>query len=325
MKTKFQIIIVHYKNCEDTYNCINSLLHVEYSDYEIVVVDNSENYSDKLDVGFLSTGDAREMQTFNLDIAYAMEVNIDNKLNSAPIKITLLKTDNRGFASANNLGFKYLNLKNIHYDWLWFLNNDTEVESDILAKIDNKIRNGINPRCGILGNDIFRYHDRNKLQGIGGRIGRFSFGGQEVIPKQYDENTCIALFESTVEYVIGASMFVRRQFIEDVGPMNEAYFLFYEEIDWAIRGQKKGWEIDYCFGAKVYHKEGATIGTGAKSSVKSDLADYYGIRSKILFVKYYYPQKKILLLFSLCISFWIRIFHGYFRRAFRIFSLMKFF
>ncbi len=38
-------------------------------------------------------------------------------------------------------------------------------------------------------------------------------------------------------------MFVLREFIEDVGLMGEEYFLYFEELDWALRGKEKGWEL----------------------------------------------------------------------------------
>ena len=41
-------------------------------------------------------------------------------------------------------------------------------------------------------------------------------------------------------------MLVDAEFIEDVGLMCEEYFLYCEELDWVLRGKKRGWDIGYC-------------------------------------------------------------------------------
>ncbi len=85
-------------------------------------------------------------------------------------------------------------------------------------------------------------------------------------------------------------MFVSREFIEDVGLMDERYFLYFEDLDWSERAKRKGYELKYCWKSKVYHKEGGSIGSSSKGEKKSKLADYYGIRNRIIFTKKFYPQ-----------------------------------
>ena len=67
-----------------------------------------------------------------------------------------------------------------------------------------------------------------------------------------------------MDYVAGASMFVRRSFVERVGLMEESYFLYFEELNWSIRGRSSS-RLGYCAAARVYHKESQSIGVAVAS------------------------------------------------------------
>ena len=75
--------------------------------------------------------------------------------------------------------------------------------------------------------------------------------------------------------------------MNDVGLMEEDYFLYYEEIDWAIRGGESGWSQSFCTEAVVYHKQGAS--TGSKRSFNSAISDFYSVRNRILLAKRFFP------------------------------------
>ena len=51
------------------------------------------------------------------------------------------------------------------------------------------------------------------------------------------------------EFLMGACMLVRRDAIEQVGPLDEAFFLFSEETDWAYRFREAGWKVVFFPGA----------------------------------------------------------------------------
>ncbi len=56
-----------------------------------------------------------------------------------------------------------------------------------------------------------------------------------------------------VDWLLGACLFVRREFLRTVGLMDEGYFLYVEDIDWAFRGWKQKWEVMYFPAARVIH------------------------------------------------------------------------
>jgi GT2 family glycosyltransferase len=66
--------------------------------------------------------------------------------------------------------------------------------------------------------------------------------------------------EREVEVVMGACMLVRREAVEQVGPLDEAFFLFSEETDWCYRFEKAGWRVLFFPGAECVHVGGASHG-----------------------------------------------------------------
>ena len=66
--------------------------------------------------------------------------------------------------------------------------------------------------------------------------------------------------EREVEVVMGACMLVRREAVEQVGPLDEAFFLFSEETDWCQRFREAGWKVLFYPGAECVHVGGASHG-----------------------------------------------------------------
>ncbi len=62
------------------------------------------------------------------------------------------------------------------------------------------------------------------------------------------------------DWVMGSCMLVRRAAVDEVGPLDESYFLFSEETDWARRFADAGWEVWFDPGAECVHVGGASHG-----------------------------------------------------------------
>ena len=92
--------------------------------------------------------------------------------------------------------------------------------------------------------------------------------------------------ERPLDYVFGASMYIRREWLEQVGLMNESLFLYFEEIDYCRAGRHL-FEIGYCPQAVVRHKEGGS--TGGKRQDISLLADFYNLRNRLRITWRHFP------------------------------------
>lgn len=86
----------------------------------------------------------------------------------------------------------------------------------------------------------------------------------------------------TVDYVEGACMLVRRETVEEVGGLDEGYFMYAEEVDWCYAIQEKGWQVWYHPTAKVIHLGG---GSSQNRQVQRE-ADLY--RSRVRFFRKHY-------------------------------------
>ncbi len=69
-------------------------------------------------------------------------------------------------------------------------------------------------------------------------------------------------FESVTEaeFVMGAVMLVRREAVAEVGPLDESFFLFSEEVDWCYRFEQAGWQVFFTPDAEAVHVGGASHG-----------------------------------------------------------------
>ena len=231
------IILLNYKNALDTLECIKSVSMLVYSNFKIIVLDNA-------------SGDGSEEC-------------IKKFINESVLKnIAFIQTGkNLGFAGGNNIGIQHA-LRDDDMKYVWLLNNDTEVDELALTELVDKMEN--NSSIGICGSKLIYFYDHRTLQGYGGRY--CPRLGYATTIKDVDDIP-------KMNYTIGASMLVSREFLENVGLMCEDYFLYYEELDWAERGKKQNYRIDCAVDSIVYHKEGASIGTSSSISGKSLLSE----------------------------------------------------
>jgi GT2 family glycosyltransferase len=277
---KVYVITLNWNRADDTIACVESLLRLDYPRFEIVICDNA---SREESVNALHRWGAQHGGAFSERVA-AEPVS---KAMGDTKSITLIHTGgNLGYAGGMNVGIRFAIARD-DYDFVWVLNNDTEVAASALSELVQRVRS--DERIGICGSSLVYYNDRQKVQAYGGSsyvpwrarskaIGAFStFASIPADP---------AGVESQMAYVIGASMLVSRRYIEKVGLMDESYFLYSEEHDWAQRGRPL-FRLGYAPESIVYHKHGATIGTNPSGG--SALSLFYLYRNKILFAARHHP------------------------------------
>ena len=112
-----------------------------------------------------------------------------------------------------------------------------------------------------------------------------------------------------MKYVVGASMLVRKEVLDEVGLMNEDYFLYFEEIDWATRAKKR-FPLAYAPRSLVYHKEGGSTGTAPQSQLQPAMCDYYATRNRILFTRRFHRLSLPTVLAAVTGSFFYRFARG---------------
>lgn len=301
------ILILNWNGWADTIECLESVFKSDYANFKVVVCDNfSSDFSIESIVKW-ARGDlypnissdnklaelSKPFQSKPIShIVYDRAQAEDGGDFEQDVDLVIIKTGgNLGFAGGNNVGIRYA-LARDNFSHIWLLNNDTVVKPDALSALVSRMIDV--PAAGICGSTLLYYHRPDMVQALGGATYNPLFATANAIGamRQFDPDVDEEEIGKEIDYVIGASMLVTKNFFKKIGLMCEDYFLYYEEIDWAYRGRRYFSEI-YAKNSIVYHKEGASIGSNSDAAKKSKLSDYYGIANRLKFTKnncpIYYP------------------------------------
>jgi len=180
---------------------------------------------------------------------------------------------NGGFAYGNNLGFRHGFESATVPDFFFLLNPDTEVRGGaIRALVDFLDRHD---DAGVVGSSLelqggrpwsyaFRFPSLLSELDHGLRLGLVSR-----LLRKYAVARAMGNLPEQVDWFPGASMMLRRQVIEDVGGMDETYFLYYEETDFCRKTKAAGWTTWYVPESRVMHIAGQSTGvTGDQEGTK---------------------------------------------------------
>lgn len=163
--------------------------------------------------------------------------------------------DNRGFAAANNVAIRRATGRHI-----LLLNPDTEVRPDTIPTLSRYL--DANPRAGICGPRVL-YPD-GSFQSCGYRFPtvwseiRMSKHVNRAIKTLVGPETFVPDHPETreVDWVDGCCLMIRRDVVDEIGPLDEQYFLYAEELDWCFNARKAGWEIAAVPSAEMVHHLG---------------------------------------------------------------------
>ncbi|MBD2795652.1 glycosyltransferase family 2 protein [Xenorhabdus sp. 18] len=283
------VIVLNWNGAEDTISCVKSLLKSNYNNYNIIVVDNksTDNSYFKL---------KNELSIIAGDTTYFSEVSIENikkyKCQKSKEIILIQSGANLGYSGGNNVGILFA-LNQADMEYVWILNNDTEIHSSAIEKLVMKCKN--NSEIGICGSRLIIFDDRTRQQSLGGIHNKWlcttkQYAWMQSSSVKYNDNEVA----EKIDYVVGAAMFFTKRCLIEVGLLSEDYFLYFEELDICLRAKSKGFLIGVCSESRVYHKEGASTGGG-----KSNLADYCSIRNRLIITRKFFPKFYIFVWLSL--------------------------
>jgi len=204
--TKVYIIVLNYNNTEDTIECLNSLMNLNFDDYKILLVDNG---SDK-------------------------EVFLTLRKRYPRIEFLRLSR-NYGYALGNNLGIeRVLN----EAEYVFIVNNDVVVESDVLRKMIECMEK--NPAV-VACQPIVKYYGSDIIWSAGTQL---FFGYPRLYLK--NRNCKIDFNFEPPFGLVGCAMLIRVSALRDIGLLDKSLFMMHEETDWCIRAKKKGYRFLVC-------------------------------------------------------------------------------
>jgi GT2 family glycosyltransferase len=231
--TELSIIIVNWNTKEYLVRCLRSVFETEKQDsWEVFVIDNGSG-----------DGSGEEVKK------------------AFPFVHLIQNEKNLGFAQAVNQG-----LKNSSGRYILLLNPDTRVKSGAIDRLVAFL--DAQPDAGIAGAQLLNT-DGSKQNSMA----NFPSLATELLnksllrllfPKKFPGKRRHNFKPVEVDSVIGACMMVRRDVVEQVGFLDQDYFLFLEETDWCYRIKKAGWKIYHVPQAEVYHYQGKSAGADKK-------------------------------------------------------------
>lgn len=234
------IVILNWNTRDLLRDCLRSVFASQGVTYQVCVVDNA------------SADGSADMVRAEFPQAVVIESPVNN-----------------GYAAGNNLGLRALGFAGPHPSaaqaeaprYALLLNPDTVLPPEALAKMVAYLE--AHPQCGIAGPRLMLPTGKLDL------ACRRSFPTPEVsfyrltgLSKLFPKSRLFGRYnltylspdvETEVDSVVGAFMMVRREAIQQVGLLDEHFFMYGEDLDWALRIKQHGWQVRYNPHVTVLH------------------------------------------------------------------------
>ena len=175
-----------------------------------------------------------------------------------------------------------------HWTACWILNPDTLVMPTTLAALWTE---AFERQLGMVGSRIMRAGREQSIhmRGLSWRPIRASpvSVGRGMPP---DVSPDVARTEAELDAASGASVYITRACAEWLVPLDERYFLYFEDLDWGVRTQRAGFRIGHASDSVVIHRCGSSLHSSVQGSLGSPLATYLEFRNRLLFVRIHHPR-----------------------------------
>lgn len=166
--------------------------------------------------------------------------------------------ENLGYAKGNNVGAAAARGR-----YLFLLNPDTVVQPGALGRMVEYM--DAHPGVGALGPQLLWpdgsiQSSRRRFPAPGSLFWESTLLGQWFPENRYIRRYHLADRPAThpqkVDWVVGAAILIRQETWQQVGPIDQDFFMYFEEADWCRRSAGAGWETHYLPAAQVIHYEG---------------------------------------------------------------------
>jgi len=253
------ISVLNWNGADNTIRCLESLQHLNYPNYRILVVDNA-----------------------------SMDDSVMRIQAAFPYIEIIRSSENLGYAGGNRLALERAIRDGA--ELFWILNNDTIVESDALKMlVDAYEHNGI----ALYGS--LTLHQFGQDQGW--RVERDFYGYKKPLEgivdfrtpliahrQELESLTAISDRVITVANLNGNSLLIPLSLVANHGYMDEAFFMYAEEWEYCFRLARKGIPSRLVLSSIVYHK---SQGSFRHDQVLSAVMRYYQVRNILLVTKLY--------------------------------------
>lgn len=235
------VVVVTWNGLENTRRCVRSLLASSFPSLRICVVDNGSHPA-------LQPELQREFPTIHV----------------------LTLPENLGYAGGCNAGLRWAVEQRCCYGLL--LNDDTVADPDLVHYLVERANAA--PALAIVAPMIVRLQTPDVVWSAGGLIRKPWLKADNIGD---GEHVSLYATARTVEWATGCALLFPMKVFDRVGPMDERYFLYLEDVEWCLRARRRGVEVWYEPRARLSHEVSA-------SAVKMDtrIVRYYAYRNYYL-------------------------------------------
>lgn len=267
MRDLFWIVIVNYRTAELAVDCLRSIAAQldDMPEVRVVVVDNAspDGSRERLEGAIAAEGWQ----------GWAALLPLDN---------------NGGFASGNNAGIRLALQSDVGFRFVMLLNPDTVVRKGALRALAGFM--DAHPKAGIAGSGLENANGSTEssahtaISPLGELESSACLGILSRVLRRYAVTLPGRDVAHPCDWVSGASLIVRREVLEEIGFLDEGYFLYFEEADFCARARKSGWEVWFVPESRVVHLEGAS--TGIRETMRRRPQYWFASRRRY-FVKHF--------------------------------------
>jgi len=172
--------------------------------------------------------------------------------------------ENRGFAGGVNLAIRSALASGVSTRYVYLLNSDARPEPDAIAVLVDFL--DAHPEAGIAGSHIYGVdgvtHDTAfRFPSVASQLEEaLGIGVATRLLDRWVVSKPVPTQAAHVDWLAGASMMIRREVIEQVGLLDEDFFIYFEETDFCRRAARMGFDTWYVPESRVEHVGGASTG-----------------------------------------------------------------
>lgn len=276
---KLGVVIVGFRSDDVIIDCLESLALSEGVRLRIALVDNAS--PDQTAAAARAWATARSLTVEERDVPAGATADLSPDTEFALLRLPV----NLGFAGGVNAGLRAL-LADGEIDLFWVLNPDcVATPGAALAFARHAAAAG---PFSLMGGRTLFHEPPQAIQSDGGLVHRWT-GVCSNVNRGRAPHAASAPSAATLDFISGANVVGSRAFIERAGLLQEDYFVFYEEVDWAMR--RDDLPLTFCEAACVLHHGGTAIGSGSTAARATDFANYFNFRNRMRFMRRFHPAR----------------------------------
>ena len=290
---RVEILLLNWNGWRDTVACLESVFALDYPDFGVTVCDNASSDDSVEHIEAWARGEREIEPDFALPLRQwsgsrvrpLSHCTLDRAAAEAgemvgAAELVIIRTGgNLGFSGGNNVGLRHI-LARDEARFIWLLNNDTVVAPDSLSHLVQ--RAGQDDTIGAVGATVLEFSEPDIVQYLGGasfaawrgRIALLGTGQPASAPRPEP---------ARLDYISGGCLLVRAEALEEVGLLDERFFMYSEDADFCFCLRRAGYRLALAADAEIWHKGGASSVPG------SPLHDYHNLVGNLLVMRKHHP------------------------------------